>query len=218
MKKTILMAALACAAIASTTSAQIVQINAANLVNPQVLDFEAFTTGPVSGTDPLFAAFGVTAFIVNDPGVHFAAGDRLTANFQGNGLVSVNNELTIAAPQDPMDNQEAGAGYGFRLLGGLVATQFGFLVIDQVNHSMQFQTYRSGVLVDSLTFQHSGSFPNPEIYFETTTLFDEVRFIAFPNGTGGWGVDNLTFGNVIPAPSSLALLGLGGLIAARRRR
>ena len=216
MKK--VLALVSVAALASAAQAQIVQINAGNLVNPQVLDFEAFTTGPVSGTDPLFAAFGVTAFIVNDPGVHFAAGDRLTANVQGNGLVSVNNRLAIAGPQDLMDNQEAGAGWGFRVLGGLHATQFGFLVIDQVNHSMEFQTYRFGVLVDSLTFQHSGSFPNPEIYFETTLVFDEVRFLANPDATGGWGVDNLTLGNVIPAPSSLALLGLGGLIAARRRR
>lgn len=205
-------------ALAGTAQSQIVQITAAQLSAPQVLDFEAFATGPVAGNDPIFGAFGVTAFIVNDPGRHFAAGDVLSANAQGNGLVSVNNELTIAAPGDAMDNQEIGAGFGFRLLGGLTATQFGFLVIDQINHSMEFETYLGGGLQESLLFLHSGSFPNPEIYFQASLPFDEIRFLARPIGTGGWGVDNLTLGRVVPSPSSLALLGLGGLVAVRRRR
>lgn len=41
---------------------------------------------------------------------------------------------------------------------------------------------------------------------------------AFPNGTGGEGFAIDDFTVAIPAPGPAALLGLGGLIAARRRR
>lgn len=196
--------------------ALLVQIDPSALIDPRVLDMEGTPTGVISETDPLFTNFGLQrAFIVNDPGRHNAAGDRLTANVQGNGLVAQNNELAIAAPNDLMDNQEIGAGYGFQLAAGLTATQFGFLVIDQVNHSMRFDLFSGGSSVGTLTFLHAGGFPNPEIYFESAVPFDEVHFVAFPNATGGWGVDNLTLANVVPEPATLSLLAIGGLALLR---
>lgn len=49
----------------------------------------------------------------------------------------------------------------------------------------------------------------------TSITIDAVDPIAGP----AWAaVDNLTVGQVIPAPGAMALLGLGGLAAARRRR
>lgn len=216
MKKLIVIACVL--AFAGMVHAQIVQIDASMLINPSVLDMEGTPSGVISETDPLFTNFGLQrAFIVNDPGRHNAAGDRLTANVQGNGLVSQNNTLAIAAPQDLMDNQEVGAGYGFQLASGFTATQFGFLVIDQVNHSMRFDVFSGGANVGSLTFLHAGVFPNPEIYFESAVAFDEVHFIASPDPTGGWGVDNLTLGNVVPEPATLSLLAIGGLALIRRR-
>lgn len=46
--------------------------------------------------------------------------------------------------------------------------------------------------------------------------FDEIRIAWF--GTDGFGYTHYLNWNAIPAPSSLALLGLGGLATARRRR
>jgi hypothetical protein len=33
-----------------------------------------------------------------------------------------------------------------------------------------------------------------------------------------WGIDNVSITSVVPTPGSVAMLGLGGLMAARRRR
>ncbi len=46
-----------------------------------------------------------------------------------------------------------------------------------------------------------------------TDGFNEIEFA----GNGHWGSDDYTFG-IIPAPGALALLGLAGLMGARRRR
>jgi hypothetical protein len=41
--------------------------------------------------------------------------------------------------------------------------------------------------------------------------------ISMP-GKNNWEVDHLQYGSIIPAPTSVAVLGFGGLVAARRRR
>ena len=165
---------------------------------------ETGTPGPISGTDPLFIPPNYVlseASIVNDPGMHVNGGDVLSANVQGNALVSQGNALAIAAPGDPMDVHERGAGFGFKLEAGTVATQFGLLIVDQVNHDMKLQTWLGGVLQNELSFNHAGAFPNPERYWQDLGKFDEVRFLAdqATGLQGGWGVDNLTIGNISSA-------------------
>jgi len=50
-----------------------------------------------------------------------------------------------------------------------------------------------------------------------TTLDIRVSWAGTPSGSEPMGIDNITI-NGIPAPGSVALLGLGGLVAMRRRR
>ena len=53
----------------------------------------------------------------------------------------------------------------------------------------------------------------------SNTAFSSVTFFhANPNGLESFRMDDVTFGVRIPTPASAALLGLGGLAAARRRR
>lgn len=199
-----------CALCAPLSNAQITQIPAGSLVNPIVLDFDSPTSGipapppgTVSNTDVYFLAFGLQDVqIINNPGTHTAGSDTLSSGFIGNCLASVNNTLSIVAPGGAMDDHTAGAGWSFRLLPGTLATQFGCIVVDQVNHTMAVETWRNGALQNTFTFTMTGGFPNPYIYFEDLGTFDEVRFMN--NATaGGWGVDDFTLGNVLACPGGV---------------
>lgn len=111
--------------------------------------------------------------------------------------------------------------------------------------SISFAARRTGTGFSSLQVSYSidggGSFTNLGGAFNvtTTTTFDLISLslagngavnaasniifrITYDGATGGGGnarVDNLQInGTLIPAPASMALVGLGGLVAARRRR
>lgn len=134
-------------------------------------------------------------------------------------MAAVNNELVIVSPGGALDTQEIGAGWGFELAG--TATQFGFLVTDQINHDIEFQTYIDGSLIDSFVFNNDAEdFPNPASFFESSSAFDEVRFVAGATDfIGGWGIDNLTFGNVsVPEPTTSFLVAAIGFCAMSNRR
>lgn len=51
----------------------------------------------------------------------------------------------------------------------------------------------------------------------TNSLDDEFYFAAYSQGNAGLSLDSVTI-TAVPEPGSLALLGLGGLLIARRRR
>ncbi len=206
------MVVLLLAPMGSFAAGQLTSLPAANLVNPQVLTFDvgAPPAGLVGPNDPYFAAFGLCDInIVNAPGAHAAVGDTLSSGFIGNCIASVNNTLAIVPPGCAMDDHSPGAGWSFRLLPGTTATQFGGLIVDQTGHNMSVETWMGGVLQDTFTFNMAGGFPNPHVYFEDLSGFDEVRFQNVV-ATGGWGIDDFTLGNVLGAPTGAPCPPLGG--------
>lgn len=72
-----------------------------------------------------------------------------------------------------------------------------------------------GVLLESVT---SNAIASTLDFFGVTTASPIRRVEITVNDAGGWGLDDLYIGQVVPAPSSLAALGLAGLATARRRR
>ena len=188
---------------ALSVSAQITQITGPTLISPIVMDFDtaAPPAGTVLPTDPYFTAFGLCEIsIINAPGMHTVSGDTLSSGFIGNCIASVNNTLSIVAPGGAMDNHTAGSGWSFRLDPGIIATQFGCIIVDQTNHTMAVETWIGGVLQNTFSFTMTGGFPNPYIYFEDVAAFDEVRFMNTTTA-GGWGIDDFTLGNVLGAPT-----------------
>lgn len=187
----------------------------AALVSPVIMDFDTVGSVPppppggVGNQDPYFVSFGICQVaIVNAPGMHTAGSDTLSSGFMGNCVASVNNQLSIVAPGGAMDDHTAGAGFRFVLAPGTIATQFGCLIVDQINHQMAVETWFGGILQNTFTFtvaNPTGGFPNEHIYFEDLAGFDEVRFMN--TGTaGGWGVDEFTLANVIGTPGPCTAL------------
>ncbi|MAG57948.1 MAG: hypothetical protein CMJ83_16815 [Planctomycetes bacterium] len=186
-------------AIVALVPAQITAIPQASFVSPVVLDFETPPAGLITSMDPYFTNAGLDSVsIVNAPGLHTVGSDTLSSGFMGQALCSVGNTLAIVAPSGPMDDHTAGAGWSFRLASGTWATQFGCLVVDQINHLMAVETWCNGVMRDQFTFtmtSATGGFPNPFLAYEDLRGFDEVRFQNVTTA-GGWGVDNFTLGNI----------------------
>jgi len=80
---------------------------------------------------------------------------------------------------------------------------------------------KGGVEVGSLFLTAPAFSPTAKSWFNITTsggdTFDEVRMVGngfFPTAYA----DNLSWNVAVPAPSSLGLLALGGIVAGRRRR
>lgn len=74
-------------------------------------------------------------------------------------------------------------------------------------------------LSDGTTVNFTASNANAFRGFTSTQTITSLTIDALDTGTNAWStLDNLYVGAAVPAPNAMALLGLGGLAAARRRR
>jgi hypothetical protein len=167
-----------------------------------------------SGTAP--SAANLSSFSLNH--------DTLTAG-QFRGFINLNNFIDLTNPAagwkaefnvfnaagTAMTNQSPGAAWT-NLLDNHWYRQY-------ITFNLSTNLISSITLVDL----HSGASSNatPTGWYldggatSTLPLPDAVRFFVGGNAGNTMGWDNVS---VVPAPASLALLGLGGLIAGRRRR
>ncbi len=103
-----------------------------------------------------------------------------------------------------------GTGTGF----GQTASPNKILVsTDGINFS-QLATYTSAqTTFQTYTFAGTGALDNQ------ATIYVRLQFFGATTGGGNNRIDNFQISGVaVPTPGSLALLGLGGLVAGRRRR
>ena len=201
MKKTIVIAALACTAIASTAAAQsLTTLFARNnggafggavyfdiTIGPNALVITGYDTNTrelvTFGWEVFITAAGVSAFgNEQNPGAW-------TSVATGTGIgagIDIPSPVTLNAPF----NLAANTTYGMALVIGSNAGH------DYTNGNGPNQSYSNADM--SLFLGSANNTP-----FSASPFFPRVW-----NGTIYY----------IPAPSSLALLGLGGLVAFRRRR
>ena len=132
--------------------------------------------------------------------------DAVLAAIQGDGLFTVangslDNPLLFTAVPGISEITAAGP-LGFRATGS--APLFSGLDVSGLQFSFDLIANEGAVGVAEVGVIESGFSP-----IATTGLFSDA--------VADLTVNNATF-NLVPAPASLALLGLGGLSAARRRR
>jgi hypothetical protein len=214
MRKATFAAAVVVAGALPAQAGTVTEITFAQLVRPQVLDFESASDGAISGTSTVFTSSFLTQVTATSSGA--GSGDTYN-NFapstrglfvQGGSLI-----LGTRAGNPAIDDNAA-----FTLDLEIPFTQFGFEVLDQIGDDYTLTFFRSGGNVGAITFNYPVA--NLVRYFENTEAFDRVVITSTAAGNA-YGVDNLTVGN--PEPGTMALFGLGalaigGLVVRRRRQ
>lgn len=172
----------------------------------------------------LAGIFDTTLGSTSDPDLEdpWSMGNTDLSTMLGNVLIIQENDQG-----DPDDEGNRPAGelhFNF----DFVAQSFGFTVIDVESNSLEHSMvsfYLDGSLVSSVDFgdfEAGGTHDNGAIFgdnsinliseFDVLGGYDQVVF----NVGGSMAFDNIAY--AVPAPSSLALLGLGGAMGFRRRR
>ena len=148
----------------------------------------------------------------------YGAGDYAVAGIATDFISSVGStgwsDLALIAPMDgPGTTEGVGSASG---VDGILAGQLNFppvpIYADPTNPiAFWSATYTAPDVVDDpFTIDLSTDTSRFDVYIARASSRSETRLDDLAEADG--------FINVVPAPASLALLGLGGLAAARRRR
>ena len=189
MNKSATITGLAVAATAMTASADV-------LLN---VDLSVTNTITISGTSGLSA---LTTTGSDSAGVYLenffgAAGDGVAESLVAGDLTNVGN----ASDGSPNLYRDSGSDFGLNVFSWSPDANVTFTAGTQAFTGSATWTVDAATYADMLAGSTSGN-----LYFPVDNAADVV------------GADLLGTYNVVPAPGAMALLGLGGIVAGRRRR
>lgn len=191
-----------------------------------------------------YARLEQSAFSGEDVGITFPAQSATSKTYAGFDILVETADLSLLDANGLYAAHMKDAGFGFRARTGVVVPAAGgdFGLAINANSSalgagsawpldLTFDTwYRVVISFDAATGT-AELWLNPTVSTDpsisdgstsTGNLIDRFALRQSNDYTGFIQIDNVvagtSFNDVVPAPSTLALLGLGGLAAARRRR
>lgn len=184
---------------------------AAGAQHLRIVKDTAATSGTLSGGfSPDAGPLAAGQYIVS---VDFATNDVGGADYdivpQAPSQGSLSARMKFSFTGDILVLDDVGAGLAFVDTGANFAADGAYrnvsIVIDSINDSIDY-FYDGSLIYSSVIGVVAGTSVE-----QVVLLSDNFQ------GAGGWGdFDNLSV--VVPAPGAIALMGLGGLVAARRRR
>ncbi len=180
----------ACAAVTS--------IGIGDFSDPATIDFEASTSGAISGSDSIFTNVGISN--VSATGSTF--GDIYDLGYGvGKSLFASSPGLAVLSPGDAQPFFTAPT---FTLEFTSPQSRFGFSVSDHASMNFLIEFYsgpdsvgQSNVFIPVLDFSTYS--------FESTIPFDRVEISAGPDG---YGLDSIVV-DIVPEPSAWVLMLLG---------
>jgi hypothetical protein len=194
-----------------------------------VSQFAAQFTFRVTGNNDTFNRDGITFVIQNAPsGTATLPGAAFGYNFNGGNpqitpSVGITTEVVLRGTGDPSDIfSYSGVYFNGQVGGGSAATlpvnaASGNSIRVNLNYDGSLLTINYTDLTTGATWS-----PNPTLIGSISNRLGSAdAYIGFTAGVLGANRANLfinDFSYTVPTPSAAALLGLGGLMAARRRR
>lgn len=228
------------------TAAVLALAGGVSLAGAQTIDFSGLAHGEIvsnqfagvtiSAVNPnrsfdLAVAFDTTQIGTADPDLEdpFVDGNISGNTFLGNVLILQENDQGIGDGIADNPDDEGSRPAGQLIFDFDVSIQsFGFDLVDlegaiSETSTLEFFLAGSSVLsIDFTEFEAGGAFDMGALYGNNTlNRIDEITVSggfdrAVINLGGSGAIDNVNY--TVPAPGALALLGLGGLVAGRRRR
>lgn len=211
MKHIIGLAVTTILVMSGSAWASVIPTGLGSFTNPVVVDFESPPEGNISGSDSYFTNLGISSitavsgggsdiynsFLPNDKGLFHNSSTGLLID-KINGTSRTFNTATV-----------------FTINFAKMQTKFGLEILDQLNDTYTLSFYDGVNSVGSVAFTYPTA--NVTDYFQNSDQFDRVTISS--SFGAGYGIDNVTFeAPAIPEPSTVALLGLGGLLLWRRRK
>ena len=195
--RTLLYSATAAALVASA-GAQVTQYTGPSPNLPTVnLDFDNpfVPDGPITGTDPAFTNVGISQVTLITQGGWTDVGDTASpgvSGVMGQGLITQLGGLAVGGATAGTSIENPGADDGWEISFASPVDEFQCIMTDQTNMTYAVELLSGGASLGTGTFVYTGF--GTVVYWRGPSAFDTIR-ITFPNGSGGVGIDEWSFGN-----------------------